>query len=182
MSLCIGRQVYPRCCHGTWWIIPIASVNPLWAGFSPWGSPDRPPFPEVRPHPTSSAGTLPTPCTTWHFSRIRLAWRSSGNRWQGTREHLACRPSSVRSSRRHGWRPLPIALREQSAPSLSWLHERYPQRFMRTDKMIIGSPPLQMGEQGWGLLCRRPGAACKRCHPMTDRQIHPLDERRVQPP
>ena len=48
--------------------------------------------------------------------------------------------------------------------------------------VIVRTPPFQIGQQLWGLLCRRPGAACERCHAMSNRQIHPLDERRVQPP
>jgi hypothetical protein len=31
----------------------------------------------------------------------------------------------------------------------------------RTDKMVVGPPPLQMGQQVWGLLRSCPGAASK---------------------
>jgi hypothetical protein len=48
--------------------------------------------------------------------------------------------------------------------------------------MIVGPPPFQMGQQLWGLLSRRARAACERLHAMSDRQIHPFNERRVQPP
>ena len=44
----------------------------------------------------------------------------------------------------------------------------------------IGPPPLQMGEQLWGLLSRGPGTAGERRYAMADRQIHALDKRRVQ--
>ena len=47
--------------------------------------------------------------------------------------------------------------------------------------MIVGSPPLQMGQQVWGLLGRRPGATSQRGHPVSDGQIHPLDKSGVQP-
>ena len=47
--------------------------------------------------------------------------------------------------------------------------------------MIVRSPPLQMGQEVWRLLGSGPGAACQRCHPMTDGQIHPLNESGVQP-
>jgi hypothetical protein len=46
--------------------------------------------------------------------------------------------------------------------------------------MIIGSPPFHVGQQLWGLLSGRPGAACQRCHAMSDGQIHPLDESGVE--
>jgi hypothetical protein len=39
-----------------------------------------------------------------------------------------------------------IALRRQFAPSFSRLHKSHPQRGMGAYKMIIGAPPLQMGE------------------------------------
>jgi hypothetical protein len=48
--------------------------------------------------------------------------------------------------------------------------------------VVIGSPPFQVCQQAWGLLRRRPGAACESCHAMADGQIHPLNERRIQPP
>jgi len=47
--------------------------------------------------------------------------------------------------------------------------------------MVIGAPPLQLSQQGWGLLRRCPGAACERCHPVTDGQIHPFDKSGIQP-
>jgi hypothetical protein len=78
---------------------------------------------------------------------IRLAWRSSTMRQQGTREHLARPPSSAGSAGGHGWRPLSIALREQSAPSFARLHEPHPQGCMGTDKIGVGTPPFQIGEQ-----------------------------------
>jgi hypothetical protein len=46
--------------------------------------------------------------------------------------------------------------------------------------VIVGAPPLQMGEQGWGLLRRRPGAAGERCYPMSDGQIHPLNKSGIE--
>ena len=48
--------------------------------------------------------------------------------------------------------------------------------------MIVGTPPLQMCQQVWGLLRRRPGATSERSYPMADGQIHPLNESGVQPP
>ena len=77
---------------------------------------------------------------------------------------------------------MPIALRLTFASSFARLPERYPQRCVRTHKMIIRAPPLQMGEQVCGLLSRRPGAACERCHAMTGSQIHPLNKSGVQLP
>jgi hypothetical protein len=62
----------------------------------------------------------------WHCNRIWLEWLSSGKRRQWAREHLARRPSSVRSPGCQSFRTLPVALCYQLAPSLSWLHERYP--------------------------------------------------------
>ncbi len=52
-------------------------------------------------------------------------WLSSGNRQQWVREHLADVPSPVGSASCHGGSLLPRALRQKSAPSLAWLHERH---------------------------------------------------------
>ncbi len=106
---------------------------------------------------------------------------SSAHLWQGAREHLACRPSSVRFSCCHRRRPLPVALCHQLAPSLARLYEPHPQRGMGAYKMIVGAPPLQMSQELWSLLGSGPGPSRERCHPVSDGQIHPLDERRVQP-
>jgi len=46
--------------------------------------------------------------------------------------------------------------------------------------VILGAPPLQMSQQLWGLLSSGPGPSRERCHPVSDGQIHPLDESRVQ--
>jgi hypothetical protein len=105
---------------------------------------------------------------------------SSGNLWQWAREHLTSRPSSVGSSRCHGWGPLPILLRQTVAPSCSRLHEPHPQRGMGAYKMIIRSPPFQVSYQVWRLLRRRPGTASQRGYSMSDGQIHPLNPRVAQ--
>ena len=47
--------------------------------------------------------------------------------------------------------------------------------------MIIGSPPFHVGQQLWGQLRGRPGAACQSRHAMTNGQIDPLDESGVEP-
>jgi hypothetical protein len=52
---------------------------------------------------------------------------------------------------------------------------------MGTYKMIVSSSPPEMGQELWGLLGSGPGAACQRCHPMLDDQIHPLNKSGVQP-
>src|SRR5579864_1727666 len=51
---------------------------------------------------------------------------------------------------------------------------------MRTYKMIVGSPPFQVGQELWGLLGRGPGATRQRRYSMTDGQIDPLDKSGVQ--
>jgi hypothetical protein len=132
-------------------------------------------------HPTSSADPFTHHSTPRHCTRTWLSWLSSKNRRQGAREHLACRPSSMGSPRCHRRRPLSVALRQSFAPSFSRLHERNPQRYVRTHKMIVGAPPLQMGEQVWSLLSRRPGATSQRGYSVSDRQIHPLNTGSVQP-
>ena len=48
--------------------------------------------------------------------------------------------------------------------------------------MVVGSPPFQVGEQAWRLLCRGPGATRQRCHRVSDRQIPAFNKSRVQPP
>jgi len=75
---------------------------------------------------------------------------------------------------------MPVTLRYQFAPSLSRLHEHNPERYVGTHKMILGSPPFQVNQKGWGLLSGGPGAACERCHAMTDGQIHPLNKSGVE--
>src|ERR1051326_8531253 len=47
--------------------------------------------------------------------------------------------------------------------------------------MIIGAPPLQMGQKLWRLLRGGPGATSQRSYAMADRQIDSLNERRVEP-
>ncbi len=47
--------------------------------------------------------------------------------------------------------------------------------------MVVRSPPFQVGEQLWGLLSRGPSSTRQCCHSMSDRQIHPFNESRVQP-
>ena len=158
------------------------SVPPLRDPFSLVCSPDRPSSRRRRLHPTTSARTFLDHPTERYCDHISLERLSSGNWRQRAGEHLPGCPSSVRSSRCHGWRPLPIALREQSATSLSWLHERQAQAVVRTHKMVVCAPPFQIGQKLWGRLRRRPGTACKSGHPMTDRQIHPFNTSRVQPP
>jgi hypothetical protein len=75
---------------------------------------------------------------------------------------------------------MPIALRQTLAPSFAGLHERYPQRFVWTHKMVIRSPPLEMDEQLWGLLSSGPGPAGQRCHSMADGQIQAFDKSSVE--
>ena len=47
--------------------------------------------------------------------------------------------------------------------------------------MIVRSPPLQMAQQLWRLLGRGPGTTSQRGYCMSDGQIHPFNERCVQP-
>ena len=85
------------------------------------------------------------------------------------------------SPRCQSFRPLAIALRQTVAPSFSRLHQRYPQRFVWTDKMIVRTPPLQMGQQLRSLLGRGPGATSQCRYSMSERQIHPFNKGGVQP-
>jgi hypothetical protein len=113
---------------------------------------------------------------------IWLVSLSSGKRRQGAREHFARRPASMGSASSHRWRSLSVALRHQLATSFSWLHQPHPQRFVWSHKMVVGPPPLQMGQQLGRLLCGGPGPACESGHAMSDGQIHALNESRVQLP
>jgi hypothetical protein len=142
-----------RFIHHVPWQYPIGyggefdkpPVNAFQAGGSSLDRPERPPLPEARLHPSSSAGTdtdLPTTC-----SCIWLEWLSSGNRRQGAREHLACRPSSIGPVGSQSFRSLPIALRHPLATSCSRLHERHSKGVVRAHKVRVGAPPLQMGQQ-----------------------------------
>jgi len=48
-------------------------------------------------------------------------------------------------------------------------------------KMVVGAPPLQMGQQGWRLLSRRPAPTSQRSYSVSDGQIHPLNKGGVEP-
>src|SRR5260370_13953040 len=50
------------------------------------------------------------------------------------------------------------------------------------DKMGVGPPPFQMGQQLGGLLRSGPGATSQRGYSMADGQIDPLNKSGVQPP
>ena len=47
--------------------------------------------------------------------------------------------------------------------------------------MILGAPPLQVGQKLWRLLRGDPGATSQRSHSMADREIDALNERLVEP-
>jgi transposase len=115
-------------------------------------------------------------------SHLIHAHGDAWHRREGMTKDFSRGPSSVCSSSCHGWSPLPVAVRHQRATWLWRLHERHAQRCMGTHKMIVSPPPLQLGEQVWALLGRSPGAASQRCHAMTNREIHPLNESGVQSP
>ena len=129
--------------HGTWVINRPALFEPPWDQFwmilrsrEAFTSPSDPASERFCEH----LRQIPRDFTLYPF----WLWRfSSGNRWQGTREHLARRPSPSGSSRCHRRSTLSIALRHQLASALSWMHERYSQCLVRTDKMIVRTPPLQ---------------------------------------
>ncbi len=48
--------------------------------------------------------------------------------------------------------------------------------------VIVGAPPLEVGQQVWGLLSSGPGTASERRSPMSDGQIHPRNLGGVQSP
>ncbi len=48
-------------------------------------------------------------------------------------------------------------------------------------EMIVGSPPLEMSQQLWGLLSGGPGATSQRRYSMTDAQINPFNKSGVEP-
>jgi hypothetical protein len=47
--------------------------------------------------------------------------------------------------------------------------------------MIIGAPPLQMGQKLWRLLRGGPGSTSQRGYSLADSQIDPLNKGHVQP-
>jgi hypothetical protein len=49
-----------RCSYGTWWINRSAITQPMSGCFSSLGSPDRPPLPEVKLHPSPLLASSPT--------------------------------------------------------------------------------------------------------------------------
>src|SRR5437868_4562445 len=74
-----------------------------------------------------------------------------------------------------------VRLCQTFATSLLRLYEPHTQCFVRTHKMVVSPPPLQMGQQVRRLLSRGPGAACESSHPMSDGQVHPLNESGIEP-
>src|SRR6266566_5926091 len=134
---------------------------------------------------TSFRGEAPSEYFCWHLHRFPrdmtllphvLEWLSSGNRRQRAREHFARRPSSGGSANCQSFGPLSVALSQTFAITFARLYKRHPQRCMGTDKMIVGAPPLQIGQQVWRLLCCGPCTAGQSCHPMTDGQWSPFDK------
>lgn len=110
-----------------------------------------------------------------------LAWRlSSGNRQQGTQEHLAGRPSSGGSPGGHDGRPLPIAFGHQLAPSLLWLHEHHAQCLVRPHKVIIGAPgvgcadPTEGWEESWCKGRWRATARARVASSVNSCAVHPV--------
>jgi hypothetical protein len=75
---------------------------------------------------------------------------------------------------------VPVALRQTIAPSLAWLHEPHPQRLVRTHKMVVRAPPLQMSQQVRGLLRSGPGPSGESCHAMANGEIHALNESGIE--
>ncbi len=53
---------------------------------------------------------------------------------------------------------------------------------MGTHKMIVSSPPVQVGHELWGGLRGGPGATRQSCHAMTDSEIQTLDKSGIQLP
>ncbi len=94
---------------------------------------------------------------------------SSGYRRQRVTEHLACGPPSARSPSCHCWRPLSIPRPHWGTHSLSCLNQGHAQRGMRTHKMIIGLPSMQMSRAQWGV-CRAV-AHVRRASAATPRRI-----------
>ena len=72
-----------------------------------------------------------------------------------------------------------MPLCSQLAFALQWLTQRHAQRGMRTHEVIRGLPPVQMSLQVRSLQGGGPGAPSESGHAAADRQIHPLDTRRV---
>jgi hypothetical protein len=131
-----------------------------------------PVFPFPKPPPALSQGVV---------SRPSCSHEEAWHRREGMAQHFPRRPLSGGSAGCHGWSPLEVSLSHHLAPSFSRLRQCHAQRCMRAYEMIVGSPPLQMGQQVWRLLRSGPGTASERCSAMSDRHIHSLDERRVQP-
>ena len=107
----IGGCVYAWCSHRRWWIIRQAPCEGVSGWISSVERPDRLPLRETRLHPSASPSIFTDFLATWNTSPIRLAWRSSGNLWQGAREDFPCCPPSEGFPCGHSWRPMPVALR-----------------------------------------------------------------------
>src|SRR5437763_9302853 len=90
-------------------------------------------------------------------------------------------PSSVRSPGCHGWSTLPVTLCHLLATSFTRLHERHSEGLVRTHKVIVGAPPLEVSQEVWRLLSCSPGATSQRGYSVSDGQIHALNKGGVQP-
>jgi hypothetical protein len=115
------------CCHWTWWINrPALSRSTSGRFFVVRQS--RQAFSSQSEAPSELfCGYLHPSARDMIQPPIWLVSLSSGNLWQGAREHLACRPSSNGPPCGHRRRTLSVALRQTLAPSLVRLYERYSQ-------------------------------------------------------
>jgi hypothetical protein len=117
---CRNRSTLPfrsGCCHRIWWrnrpALCKSTLGRIFVSEQSGGA-------------TSSRGEAPSEYFCWHLHHsppeVTLhpalsSGLSSGNRWQGAREHLARRPSSLGPAGSHGWCPLlvlPLSVVENS--------------------------------------------------------------------
>src|SRR5260370_13995157 len=143
--------------HWIWSIIRTAPANSFRAGFTLIRPSRQAASSCSSPPPSAFIFTEPPTAISWGVCSLHsLSKVSSWYRRQRITEHIPRCPSSVGSPRSHGWGTLPVALRQQLATSLSWLHARHSERRIGTHQMIISSPPFQMSQELWSLLGCRP--------------------------
>ena len=89
-------------------------------------------------------------------------------------------PPTTRHAGRHRRRSLAIALWLALSTTVDRVVQRLLERLMWPREVIVGPPPLQMEQQLWSRLHRRPSAAHEGCHALAHCQIDAFDKGAVQ--
>jgi len=95
-------------------------------------------------------------------------------------QQIMNRPPTIRHAGRHRRGSLAVALWLALSTTVDRVVQRLLERFMWPREVILGPPPLQMEQQLWSRLHRRPGAADEGRHALAHCQSDALDKGGVQ--